>query len=172
MIRRSVCMSVLAGLVMAWCLALAPAETRAQGAVDATAVGEARKLLSAIKMEGIVDQVASVQMQITADMIAGANPGKEALIRKIMLDDFLPEFRNRIPEFIDEVAGLYAVHFSSKELQELNAFYASPIGLKIIQLLPTLTQQGMQMGQVWGQKVAQDALRKAIPKLREQGITL
>ncbi len=168
-IRRVIAVAVLMVTAGVW---LAQAQARAQGAPDSAAVDEARKLLAATKTGQMVDQMATSQMQILTNVIAKANPGSEAAVRQIMEEVFLPEFRDTMPALINEMATLYTVHFTAEELRALNAFYATPIGIKTIKTMPVLMQQGMQMGKIWGQKVMESAFKKAEPKFRERGIKL
>lgn len=152
------------------CLAQGPAQ--APATPDAAAVQEARKLLTATKTGDVVNQMAMSQVQMLTNVLATANPGSEEKVRQIMEEVFLPEFRDTMPALLDEMAGLYAVHFTADELRALNAFYATPVGLKTISTMPVLMQQGMQMGQIWGQKVMENALKKAEPKFRENDLKL
>lgn len=46
----------------------------------------------------------------------------------------------------DEHAALYAKHFSKKELQKINEFYASDAGRKMVRLMPELMQKGAEIG--------------------------
>ena len=42
---------------------------------------------------------------------------------------------------------LYQQHFTSDELDELIRFYGTPVGRKSLQVLPVITNEGMQLGQ-------------------------
>jgi hypothetical protein len=45
-----------------------------------------------------------------------------------------------------EFQKLYAESFTTGELEELNLFYQTPLGQKVVELMPELTQKGMQIG--------------------------
>jgi hypothetical protein len=151
---------------------LASPQAQTQAAPSSAAVEEARKLLAVTKAGQMVEQMMASQMQIIIDVVSAANPGSEAAVRQTMEEVFLPEFRDTMPALINEMATLYTVHFTVDELRALNAFYTTPVGVKTISTMPVLMQQGMQMGQIWGQKVMEDALKKAEPKFRERGLKL
>jgi hypothetical protein len=38
----------------------------------------------------------------------------------------------------------YQKHFTRGDIQAMNAFYSSPVGQKVLQELPDVTQEGMQ----------------------------
>lgn len=45
----------------------------------------------------------------------------------------------------DEIADMYMQKFSEKELTEINAFYITPVGQKVITVLPELVQERNQL---------------------------
>ena len=48
----------------------------------------------------------------------------------------------------DQLSAIYAQEFSEKELKELTAFYNTPLGKKLTNKLPMLSQKGAKMGQM------------------------
>jgi hypothetical protein len=52
----------------------------------------------------------------------------------------------------DSLTGMYMKEFSEQELNEMNAFYASPAGRKVIERLPVLVQQRNQLASMRLQK--------------------
>ncbi|MBA5690003.1 DUF2059 domain-containing protein [Rugamonas apoptosis] len=55
------------------------------------------------------------------------------------------------PTLIDEMLAatvpIYARNFTADELVQMAAFYHTPVGTKMLALMPKLTAEGMQMGQ-------------------------
>ena len=45
----------------------------------------------------------------------------------------------------DDITNMYLDRFSEKELKEINAFYITPAGQKVIKVLPELVQQRNQL---------------------------
>jgi hypothetical protein len=56
---------------------------------------------------------------------------------------------------------LYDKHFSEDEIRELNAFYLTPLGQKLLKELPAVTQDSMNAGQDWGTRLG-DTLMKQL----------
>ena len=52
-----------------------------------------------------------------------------------------------LDEMMSETAKLYARHFTVKELNEIAAFYKTPVGAKMLATMPQLTGESMQMSQ-------------------------
>ena len=48
----------------------------------------------------------------------------------------------------DEIADMYMQKFSEKELTEINAFYITPLGQKVITVLPELVQERNQLAMI------------------------
>ena len=46
----------------------------------------------------------------------------------------------------DEMVKLYKAEFSEDEIREMTAFYRTPVGIKAVSKLPTLTASGAQLG--------------------------
>src|SRR6185437_13332130 len=76
---------------------------------------------------GVVEQAKLLYLQ--------QNPALRKDLNEIaakMRKDLQPRFK----EVEDEVAQLYAQHFSEQELKEILAFYQSPVGKKVLQEQP------------------------------------
>ncbi len=78
------------------------------------------------------------------------------------------EFGKRFPSLVEEMAPIYANNFTNDELRELIAFYDSPIGRKLVEKQPILSQQGAALGQAWGQRIGQEAGQEAYRRWREE----
>jgi len=78
-------------------------------------------------------------------------------------DKFMQEIN---PEgLVELMVPIYNRHFSQQEINELIKFYQSPLGVKLIQKLPAITQESFQAGQEWGEKLGE----RVIEKLRAEG---
>ena len=84
-------------------------------------------------------------------------------------EDFWKKFVDgkdqHVQAFKEITLSVYAKHLSADDIKGLIAFYSSPLGQKLIEKLPAITQESMQLGQVWGQKFAE----KIIGELRKAG---
>ncbi|HET7433320.1 MAG TPA: DUF2059 domain-containing protein [Thermoanaerobaculia bacterium] len=49
-------------------------------------------------------------------------------------------------ELLDAYAHIYGKYFNEEELTQLIAFYAAPVGRKVLAVTPQLTEEGMQAG--------------------------
>lgn len=51
-------------------------------------------------------------------------------------------------------------HFTQDEIRQLIAFYQTPLGTKLIEKLPAITQESMTIGMKWGEEIAAKAMAK------------
>jgi hypothetical protein len=70
---------------------------------------------------------------------------------------------------VDGIATIYANNFTVAELREIEAFYRQPIGQKLLDKWPSLTQQATQVGQEIGRKAAEDLRARLTDALRQKG---
>ena len=99
-----------------------------------------------------------------------------------MMQNIFGSFKNEFPrvpgEFWDElskeitgkelvelVIPIYSKYYTDEELVKLIEFYKSPLGQKVIQKLPLISQDSYYVGQEWGKKVGE----KVITRLKERG---
>jgi len=66
------------------------------------------------------------------------------------------------PEIVEVSAQAYANRFTLAELEEINAFYRSETGVKMVRLLPAL----MQEGAIEGQQIAMLAMGSIQPQIQ------
>ncbi len=70
------------------------------------------------------------------------------------------------PKDLEElIVPVYAKYYTDEEVTELLKFYKSPIGQKVIQKLPLITQDSYQAGAQWGKALGE----KVISRLKEKG---
>ncbi len=78
----------------------------------------------------------------------------------------------RVDELQNAMATIYANNFSAGELRDLNAFYKTPTGQKLLAKLPVVTQQSMAAGQQFGRAVGAEAQKEMMEQLRNKGHSL
>jgi hypothetical protein len=86
------------------------------------------------KIEESVDQVLALQLRQNPQLAAHRGTVRAFLDRQIGWDALR-----------EPLVGMYVAAFSEQELSEMNAFYASPTGQKVIVRLPDLVQERNQL---------------------------
>jgi hypothetical protein len=83
----------------------------------------------------------------------------------MIVDAFTPYYR----AMLDDVATVYANNFTLSELREIEAFYRQPVGQKLLEKAPSLTQQSNQVSQDASRKAADDLRARLTEALRQKG---
>ena len=78
-------------------------------------------------------------------------------------------FQTRFSELSEAVAIVYASNFTPDDLRGLITFYKSPVGQKLLEKTPAVTQQSLLAGQKFGQSVAVELRQRIIEELRKKG---
>jgi len=74
-------------------------------------------------------------------------------------DELLARARGDTARLADLLTRVYDSQFSAAELEQLAAFYDSPVGRHMIQAQPTIVAQTMQAGQLWGARLSADVMQ-------------
>lgn len=71
--------------------------------------------------------------------------------------------------FIAYMYPIYDKHFTEDELQQLIAFYETPLGIKTIRVMPEVTQEGMAAGQQWAQDLMPELQKRVQKRMKAEG---
>jgi len=96
-----------------------------------------------------------------------------------MMDTIIPQFQKIVPDIPDafwdkfreklDIDGLllacipaYDKYYTHEEIKQLIAFYETPLGKRVVEITPLLTQDTMAVGQKWGEQLGQDIVNELI----------
>lgn len=139
-------------------LLASPFALRAQDSSLAANISKETKIRQLLQLTGAGD----IGVQAMKEMV----PALQSLVPDApatFWDDFIKEARPE--ELVALTVPIYARHFEEAEVDELIAFYSSPVGKKITRELPAIMSESMAAGQSWGMELA----RKAIERARDAG---
>jgi len=111
-------------------------------------------------------------LDMTGALALGEQLGKE------MMKQMAPMFPEKAQPLLQEltqalrgddykalIVGLYQQNFTESEVDALITFYSSPAGQSIIKKMPTVMQESMKIGGVFGQMKA----REILERMRQEG---
>ncbi len=146
------------------------AAAHAQRPADPAAFAEAKVLMEKAGMETLTQQVARATMDQYRSALEQANPGRgEAVAEMMALMD--TELTRRLPTIMDAYARIYVLHFTLDELRELNAFYDSPIGRKLVRETPAISAEAMAVGQAFNQEIMTEVMRALTPEMEKRQLS-
>jgi len=118
----------------------------AQTSVAADKVSLIRRILERTKAADRV--LTGIEEAIPAQR--AANPQ----IPKEFWNKLLARARGDAAHLVDMLVRVYETQFTVAELEQLAAFYDSPVGRHLIEAQPIILAQTMQAGQLWGARLS------------------
>ena len=81
--------------------------------------------------------------------------------------DFWDEFfKEADPQtLVNLIIPVYEKNFSDEDIVQLIAFYQTPVGKKVVEKMPVIMQESMQVGGEWGKQMGE----KVLEKLKQKG---
>jgi hypothetical protein len=132
-------------------------------AADEVSAGERKKIVELMEVMGMKNITRQVSLGVAKQLALGLKEAQPDIDRKafdIVLSTSDEMLSARSDELLAQIVPLYAKHFTEAELDELLAFYRSPIGRKTNETMPGLMQESMEL-------VAKEA-QSSIPKIKER----
>jgi hypothetical protein len=80
--------------------------------------------------------------------------------------DFWEKFKSEIDsaDLVTPIIPVYLKYYTENDLDQLIAFYKTPVGQKIISVTPQLMLESMKVGQDWGRQVAEKVFKEMSEK--------
>ncbi len=73
-------------------------------------------------------------------------------------DDMVKEID--MDKLVELIVPIYQKHFTEEDIQDINNFYDTPVGQKMIEHMPQIMQESMNAGQEWGKEIGEMILKK------------
>lgn len=143
-VRRSRLVLSLLGMV-ALPVTLVAQGSAGSGAPDAERLKVARRFVQASGAEAIILK----SIELTLPTQRAQNPK----IPAEFWDRFVARARADVGLLVDSLGPVYAARFSKAELDQLLAFYESPVGRHVTAEQPAIAQESQQLGLRWGTRV-------------------
>lgn len=128
-----------------------------------------------LKMTGALSlgkQMANAVVVGLTQNLQKARPDIPANVLNMLPGEVAAVFDENMESFKQEIIPIYHKHFTGAELKELIKFYSTDIGQKTIKVMPALMQEGMLVGQRWGQALAPQINKRVTEKLKQQGVKM
>lgn len=156
--------------ILLLCVGLSPA-ARAQQNIDPKTADAARAMVAKTGAIAQYERMLDLMIGQVIDVAQRANPRVapqevETVFREVML----PELKGIAPAIMEMSASAYAQRFTVSELNELSAFYDTPIGRKLLRETPELMSGIMQAAGSIAEQALLGALEKNRDALRRRGI--
>ncbi len=159
-------------IAVALLLALNPAAARADDAsLSADQIALATEVVQAIGIQQVADAALGGLRLVLVQSLAARNRQPADKVAVVVDQVLVPDLRALEPQFIAAVATNYGHVFTVVEMQQILAFYQTPVGQKLEAMTPGLTQQMVAEGHAWIEQAAAQVLQADAAKLTAQGLS-
>jgi len=159
-------------LVVVLTFVAAAASAAAQSAPDPATLKEAQSLMSRFGVEALARQQVSQVSQRLGEMFQSVDLGKDKdELLSEMAQRMQKQMEVRLPKYVEDTTVIYARVFTLEELKELNAFYDSPLGRKLLQKMPELLRECNELSQRMGVEVFREVLQSMQAEFDKRGVS-
>jgi len=116
------------------------------------------------------DEAVTLAQKYLSDLIEGSNPGHGPEIADLLRERVIPAMREHVPEFIKVAADVYSSHFTHADLEQLIAFYQSPVGKKLFAEQGAILREIVQVAETWSRNLGAEVTRTLAPEFRKRGL--
>lgn len=130
--------------------------------VDSAKQADIQRLMDVVGSATMIQQLLSGMEQNLKPTLAKSLPPGE--YRERLIDLFFEKFRSKFDtnQLLKLVAARYDENFTDQDIQELIAFYQTPLGRKLITVLPKVMLEAQQDGQKLGEQAGRDSMREVL----------
>lgn len=158
----------VAAMVTAGSLTVLAGPASAQKEPTPQAIATARELLTLKRGDVVFQPIIVGVIETVKNVFLPTNPqlGKE--LNDVALQ-LRKEYQGRQPELLNQVAKVYAEHFSEAELKGLVTFYKSPLGQKMVAEEPAIIDESLRRAQTWGDALSGKVLERFREEMKKKG---
>jgi uncharacterized protein len=143
---------------------------RAQAPTPA-AVAAAKELVSLKGGAAMFDPLVPGVIESAKNSYLPTNPQLGPALNEVSAQ-LRKEYDPKRAEILNEVAKIYAQHFTEQELKDLVAFYRTPLGKKMITEEPIALDQSLKAAQSWATRFSDEVLERFRTEMKKKGYNL
>jgi len=136
------------------------AGAQASSRIDPQKEASIRELMNATGAKDLGKQLVQAGMEQFRSSVEDSQPNNPRA--KQFVDAFVSKFQKHFdPNSLTEtIIPIYDKYFTSEDLNGLLAYYRSPLGQRMLKVLPEVTRESQAAGFALGQKAAQEAMEE------------
>ena len=132
------------------------------------ALATAKEIINATSMTTLFNPLIPGVIEQAKGLFLQQNPSLGKDLNEIaakLRTDLAPRF----DELTNEVAKLYATHFTEAELKDLLTFYKTPVGAKLVAEQPKIGDEGIKFAQDWANNLSDQVIAIMREELKKRG---
>jgi len=163
---RLFCAAAISSLVFA-----GVASAQQNRALSPAAMLMAKELIDLKGATSVFDPIVNGVVEYHKNLFIQSNPNLAGEIQDVA-QKLTAELQSRKVEMHQQLARIYAQHFTDKELRDALAFYRSPLGKKLIAEEPKVLEDAMKNADDWSRKLAEEVITKMRAEMTRRGHNL
>jgi hypothetical protein len=140
--------------------------------IDPAKEADIRRLMDLVGTRLLVAQMMDAMEKSIKPLMTGALPPGE--YREKLVDLFFAKFHSKadLQQLLDIAVPAYDRYYTREEIKGLIQFYETPLGQKMISVLPKLTGELQEAGRKWGEGLGRDSMREVLSEHPELSTAL
>jgi hypothetical protein len=130
---------------------------------------KAEDIMLMLKLSGqqaLSEQMITLMVPQLINVMSASNPDLPKDKLTLAMSYMEKALKKSIPEFLRSLIPIYDQNFTHEEIKGLITFYKSPVGRALIEKQPKITAEASKVGQAWGARVAQNAMKGALELIK------
>lgn len=117
--------------------------------------------------KAFVQQMTAVLQKTNPNITPKAFTILEEEVNAVMREEMIEK-----DTFYELIYPIYHKYLTLADIRKLIAFYKTPVGKKVVTVMPQLTQESMLAGQSWGQSLGPVIQQRIKERFEKEGISL
>ncbi len=138
------------GLLATLLVAAAPVAAQQQ---ETTKEQDIRTLIEITRADSIGLQISESITGQMVERLRSARPDLSQQHLEILTDETKKIVGEHLPLLMETIVSLYGERFTREEIREMNAFFRTPTGQKMVSKQGDLVTESVELGRLWGQAI-------------------
>ena len=138
------------GLLATLLVAAAPVAAQQQ---ETTKEQDIRTLIEITRADSIGLQIGESITGQMVERLRSARPDLSQQHLEILTDETKKSVGEHLPLLMETIVSLYGERFTREEIREMNAFFRTPTGQKMVSKQGDLVTESVELGRLWGQAI-------------------
>lgn len=136
----------------------AAARANRQPKIDPAKEADIRRLLDVMGSRAAATQLMGDMEKSIRPLLTNSLPPGD--YRDRLIDLFFKKFQTKLdPEvMVDLAIPVYDKYLTDADIKSMIEFYSTPVGKKVVQVLPQLMSESGEKGRQWGERIGRDSM--------------
>lgn len=130
-------------------------------------------ILRLLEITGSMDlakNAADLTSQQMIDTIKKESPNVDPRVFTIVSEETHKVIGENMDAFVDRMVPIYDKYYTDEDIRGLVEFYGTPLGKKMLSVLPVTMQESIVAGQKWGEGLVPVLVERITTRLKKDGI--